>query len=218
MKIHLLQIILLAVILTATTSFAQSVHLNNPSFEDEPTANKVPQGWTDCGSRFRGETPPDVQPSGAWSVTIAAKDGKTYVGMVVRENNTWESLAQKLIGILKKDTIYHFEILMCTSEKYLSATRATAATAINGFAQKVNYTTPAKLRIWGGNDICYPGIILAESPLIKNNDWELYRFTIKPSENVSFIILEAYYESEESKPYNGNILIDGASAFTVITK
>lgn len=41
-----------------------------------------------------------MQPSGSWNVTRVAQDGETYVGMVVRENNTWEAISQKLKGVL----------------------------------------------------------------------------------------------------------------------
>ncbi len=213
MRFYILSFILSALILICTNSFSQSVLLTNPSFEDEPRANKVPEGWRDCGYIFPGETPPDIQPSGMWKVTKEAKDGRTYVGLVVRDNSTYESLGQKLKGILRKDVLYQFDILICTSETYMSPTRRTSMEGI-----LLNFTTPAKLRIWGGNQMCHKSTLLAESPLLKNHNWKLYRFNIKPIEEVSYIMFEAYYENEISTPYNGNILIDGATAFTPISQ
>ena len=70
------------------------IELNNPSFEDFARASKEPRGWYDCG--FPGETPPDVQPSGGFEVFKPAYEGRTYLGMVVRDNDTWESVAQRL--------------------------------------------------------------------------------------------------------------------------
>src|SRR5690625_7087198 len=51
----------------------QVISLTNPSFEDFPQHSVPPRGWTDCG--FHDESPPDVQPSGAWGVFWPAMDG-----------------------------------------------------------------------------------------------------------------------------------------------
>lgn len=187
------------------------ITLTNPSFEDRPGANRPPMGWKDCGYQFPGETPPDVQPSGSWEVYKPASDGDTYLGMVVRENDTWESVSQPLSGTLKKGKSYSFDISLCTSEVYLSATKANQST-------KSNYTTPAKLRIWGGNSYCSKEVLLAESPLITNNQWKKYSFVFKPGKNVTYIVLEAFYKTPTLVPYNGNILVDNASPITEIVK
>lgn len=187
------------------------ITLTNPSFEDRPGANRPPMGWKDCGYQFPGETPPDVQPSGSWEVYKPASDGDTYLGMVVRENDTWESVSQPLSGTLKKGKSYSFDISLCTSEVYLSATKA------NQHA-KSNYTTPAKLRIWGGNSYCSKEVLLAESPLITNNQWKKHSFVFKPGKNVTYIVLEAFYKTPTLVPYNGNILVDNASPITEIVK
>jgi hypothetical protein len=78
------------------------IRLTNPSFEDTGHS-RPPTGWKDCGSfMFPGESPPDVQPSGSWHVYKPATDGDTYLGMVVRENDTWEAVSQALSGALQK--------------------------------------------------------------------------------------------------------------------
>ncbi|QLH30266.1 MAG: hypothetical protein HWD63_13375 [Candidatus Parvibacillus calidus] len=56
------------------------------------------------------EKPPDVQPSGSWEVRKPANNGDTYLGMVVRENDTWESVSQQLSGTLKKGKTYTFDL------------------------------------------------------------------------------------------------------------
>lgn len=210
MRHHLLIFFLLFL---ARLGTSQNVLLDNPSFEDRPGPNRAPQGWYDCSYQFPGETPVDVQPSGSWNVTRVAQDGETYVGMVVRENNTWEAISQKLKGVLLKDSSYQFEIMICTSDQYLSATRESAWDG-----KKYNYTTPAKLVIWGGDKLCDRREILAESGVIKSNRWEKHSFILKPVEDVTCITLEAYYINDEIEPYNGNILIDNASAFVPLKK
>lgn len=196
----------------AFQTIGQTVYLTNPSFEDRPGPNRPPVGWRDCGGQFPGETPPDVQPSGSWEVYKPAMDGDTYLGMVVRENETYESVSQAMSGPLKKGKSYSFDIGLCTSEKYLSATRAST---LQG-GTKYNYVTPAKLMIWGGNSLCDKAILLGESPLISNNSWQKYNFIFKPTRNVSYITLEAFYRTPVLEPYNGNLLVDNASPITEI--
>ncbi|HRI59483.1 MAG TPA: hypothetical protein PK228_07160, partial [Saprospiraceae bacterium] len=75
--------------------------LSNPSFEDTPKTGEVPVGWYDCGAAM--ETPPDVQP-GSFGVVSSPYDGNTYLGMVVRDNETWEAVGQQLQQLLLLDS------------------------------------------------------------------------------------------------------------------
>lgn len=184
------------------------IHLTNPSFEGTPgeggNGNQLPDGWYDCG--FKGETPPDVHPKqgeGAFQVRTRPADGRTYIGLVVRENDTWEMVSQKLSQPMLHDTVYEFNISMCRSDLYMSPSRVSNT--------PVNYATPAKLRIWGGNGYCDRKELLAESELIVNKDWMRYNFIFVPTENIKYLIFEAFYKTPTPFPYNGNVLIDDAS-------
>jgi outer membrane protein OmpA-like peptidoglycan-associated protein len=177
---------------------SEVIQLLNPSFEDMPRHSKAPRGWTDCG--FKGESAPDIQPSGIFSVTKPAADGDTYLGMVVRDNDTWEAVGQELSRPLERGKCYSFSVALCRSELYVSISRLSDQTA--------NYTTPAKLRIYGGNSYCEKKELLAESPIIANTRWQTYPFKIEPTKNYSFLILEAYYKTPTLVPYNGNLLVD----------
>ncbi|NBU35817.1 MAG: OmpA family protein [Bacteroidetes bacterium] len=181
------------------------IQLINPSFEDMPRHSKAPRAWSDCG--FKGESAPDIQPSGIFSVTKPAADGNTYLGLVVRDNDTWESVGQELSKPLEKGKCYSFSISLCRSELYVSISRLSDQTA--------NYTTPAKLRIYGGNSICEKKELLAESPIIANTRWQDYNFKLEPGKNYSFLILEAYYKTPTLVPYNGNLLVDNFSDIKV---
>ena len=75
---------------------SEIIQLINPSFEDMPRHSKAPRAWSDCG--FKGESAPDIQPSGIFSVTKPAADGNTYLGLVVRDNDTWESVGSIVTG------------------------------------------------------------------------------------------------------------------------
>lgn len=190
------------------------IQLVNPSFEGSAREGDVntdlPKGWFDCG--FPGETVPDVHPKqgGVFNVTKEAFDGETYIGMVVRENDTWERISQRLSLPLEGGRCYEFSIALARSENYVSASRADPQF-------KKNYTTPAKLRIWGGADFCDRGELLAESPLIVNTQWLKYDFRFEPRRTHNFIVLEVFYKTPTPFPYNGNILVDDASSIVPIS-
>jgi hypothetical protein len=71
----------------------QVIELNNPSFEDKPSSGKTPRGWENWG--FQNQSEVDIQP-GQFDVMYKTYHGKTYVGMVVRDDNTYESIGQNL--------------------------------------------------------------------------------------------------------------------------
>lgn len=190
--------------------FAQmdTIHFINPSFEGQPLEggfqnSSFLKGWRDCG--FRGETPPDVHPvrGGNFSVGKTPAHGNTYIGMVTRDNDTWEQISQKLKKPLKAGKCYSFLIDLARSEMYLSQSRLTGKPS--------NYVNPIKLRIHGGNEICGKEELLGETSLIKNNKWLTYSFIINPKEDYKYIVLEAFYDTPTLYPYNGNILVDNLS-------
>lgn len=178
-----------------------TINFVNPSFEDLPKAGEAPSGWYDCGKP--GETPPDVQP-GAFSVTKEASHGNTYLGLVVRDNETWEGVAQRLSRPLEKDHCYEFTMDISRSELYLSTSKLTG--------QEANYIVPAKLRIYGGNGYCSKTELLYETAVVINPRWLSHTFRLHPKTgNYSFLLIEAYYKTPLLFPYNGNVLLDNAS-------
>jgi outer membrane protein OmpA-like peptidoglycan-associated protein len=176
--------------------------LINPSFEDLPRCCTAPNGWYNCGKTE--ETAPDIQP-GYFSVMKAPSHGETYVGLVVRDNDTWESIGQRLPKPIEVDKCYEFSLDLARSELYLSVSRTTG--------ESVNYATPAKIRIWGGMGYCDKKELLAETSVITNTRWLTYNFKFMPKKgSYTYITLEAYVKTPTLFPYNGNILIDNASA------
>lgn len=207
---------ILLYMVSATTGSSQNpndIFLQNGSFEDQPTCCKPPSGWVDCG--FKGETPPDVQPAldesnrPFFNVTKVPYQGSTYLGMVVRENDTYERVAQRLLKPLKKDVCYTFSIYLCRSETYLSSNR-------NEPGNLKEFTQPIILRVWGGDAFCHQKQLLGESPLISNTDWLKYEFEFEVKSDMWYFELEAFYKTPVLFPYNGNILLDNASHITVI--
>jgi len=184
----------------------ETLYLTNPSFEDIPRHSTPPRGWIDCG--FSGESDVDVHPSGAFSVVKQPKDGNTYLGMVVRDNDTWERVSQPLSSPMVGGNCYEFSIFLSKSETYISVSKLTESPA--------NYNTAAKLRIFGGNDACDRAEMLAESNLIVHTRWIEYRFKFEPKADYSYILFEAFFNTPTLFPYNGNLLLDAASNLTLV--
>lgn len=179
-----------------------TIRVQNPSFEwDVAMAGTAPGGWIDLGSD--NETPPDIQP-GWFGVKMEAQEGKNFMGMVVRDNNTWEGIGQKLNGWLKEDSTYTFSVWLARSNVYRSVSRMTGA--------EINYNAPTILKIWGVNTRTNEEELLAESAAISHSMWTRYTFTLQPvKSDYDEIDLMAYY-APGSEGKNGNLLIDNCSA------
>ena len=194
-------IVFLTYCITSILAQPEVIHLKNPSFEDYPRAERVPEGWRNCG--FKGESAPDTHPSGFFDVIEYPADGNTYLGLVTRDNDTWERVGQKLVTPMIAGQCYVFKISLCRSELYTSASRSTG--------QRASYTKPIKLKIWGGNYLGQEEEVLGESGLINHVDWENYIFIFQPTVDYTYFMLEAFYKEPSFFPYNGNLLIDNAS-------
>ena len=201
MKRLFLGILFLPLVAANISAQGEPITLSNPSFEDFARASNPPINWYNCG--FPGESPPDVQPDPTFNVTKEAADGDTYLGMVVRDNDTWESVSQRLSRPMEKGKCYEFSIQLSRSLTYMSVSRISD--------QQANYATPAKLRIYGGFGHCDKQYMLGETKLIINTNWKEYNFKFEPMGNYSYIVLEAFYDTPTLVPYNGNILLDKAS-------
>ncbi|MEM9990426.1 MAG: OmpA family protein [Bacteroidota bacterium] len=184
---------------------ALPIKLENASFEGLPMAGTdALRGWIDCG--FVGESAPDIHPipsGGHFMVTKAAYEGKTYLGMVVRDNDTWEAISQFLRQPLKGGKCYRFRVHIARSPMYSSLSRKTNDVA--------NYTTPATLRVWGGDKPCGKVQLLHATKAIINTRWIEYEMEFRPKQDMRYVVFEAFYRTPVLFPYNGNILIDNAT-------
>ncbi len=212
-------------ILTGLLSFSdiesQEVRLKNGSFEDYPRQGgidnfgrrtKPPSAWYDCGAiQFPNHTPPDIHRGGTsfWDNEITTFDGKTYLTMVVREDDSYESISQNLTGTLKAGNCYKFSIYLAQSPTYLSQTK-------NSGDVRHNFTEPAVMRLWGGKVTCGQSQLLAESDPVNHAEWQEYTFTIQPNSDYKAITLEAFYKTPVMFGYNGHICLDNASHFRLV--
>ena len=164
-----------------------SIKLMNPSFEGEPQDATTPQGWDACGLY----STPDILP-GPWGVYQKPSEGQTFIGLISREDGTWEYLGQQLTKPMKATKCYNFNIQLARSTGY------------------VGYNRPLRLRIWGGTKKCKKEEMLGASPAIKHLTWKNYEFNFFPKKKYTFITLEAYYVGDEQ--YRGNLFIDNCSS------
>lgn len=177
-------LILLLSILTFAFSQGQNIELSNSSFEGEPRDATVPQGWMPC----KEGTTPDILP-GYWGVYNEPSDGDTYVGLITRSNNTWETIGQRLPATLEKGTCYSWSFDLAHSDTYSG------------------YNGPLKVRVWISDLKCQKDQMIYESPLIEHLDWETYHFKFTPKSDSRYILIEPFH-NEGTISYEGNILID----------
>ncbi len=198
------------VLFTINLSGQKNIDLKNASLEGNPTQGtyingliptNVPPGWKDCGlMAFPKESPPDIHPKGFWKNELMASEGETYLGMVVRDNETWESVTQRLPQAMESGMCYTFTVDLARSKDYWSHSH------LNGSV--TNYTEPTLLRVWGGTGYCDQSQLLVESPPIKNSEWKTYTLEFEANASYRFITLEAFYKTPVLFPYNGHILMD----------
>lgn len=164
------------------------IYFRNPSFEDTPGTGKSPKGWF---TNRQGSTP-DILP-GAWEIMFPAQEGKTCLGLITREDGTYEEIEQALGEPLTGGKCYEFSLFLAHSPKY------------------VGYNKPVRLRIWGCSDMGGSCELLDTSPLIDHSDWRTYKFELNPSGKVGVLIFEAYYAPGVLFKYKGNLLLDNCS-------
>jgi len=182
----------LLLLFLSLTSFsgqpAEKIYFRNPSFEDTPGSGKCPKGWY---SGHQGSTP-DIMP-GAWDIKFLPQDGKTCVGLIVREDGTHEDISQAMKEPLVAGRCYAFTLYLAHSPQY------------------VGYNKPTRRRIWGGVEKGERSELLATSPLIDHADWRQYKFELSPTSTATQLVFEVDYAPGVVFKYKGNLLLDNCS-------
>ena len=191
MKFHFRTIFLLLVFTGICSLAMGQTSIVNSSFEGNPNDATMPTGWHSC----KEGTTPDILP-GPWGVVKEAFEGETFLGLITRENGTWESIEQRLSKPMKKGDCYSMSMRLAYTKKY------------------AGYNLPLKLRIWGSGTKCGRDQLLAETKFIKHSTWEKYDFEFFPRNNINYLILEAHFADGVYITYKGNILIDDLSEIT----
>ncbi|NJL76985.1 MAG: hypothetical protein HC892_20180 [Saprospiraceae bacterium] len=184
-------LLLLLSLVTTLSLEAQkkNVFVSNPSFEGEPSDATVPVGWFACAP---GSTP-DIMP-GPWGVYQEASEGNTYIGLITRDDNTFESIGQRLSSPFEANECYAFHVDLSQSNTY------------------AGYSNPIKLRIWAGAERCTKQQLIAETDYINHRDWKTYHFKFTAAKTYNYIVIEAFYTTRQFS-YRGNILLDNLSIF-----
>lgn len=182
----------------------ERIDLLNASFEKADKTGE-PNGWENCN--FSQSLPPNLQP-GSFGCQLLAQQGKFYIGMVARENGSFEAIRHNLLKPLKAGVCYRMSVYLAKSAIYNSKNPVTGA--------DTNYIRPLKLTIWGmagkNEPKCTitPEDWLAESLPIHNDGWRKYTFYIQPPKDIHTLVFSANHVV--LKPYNGNLLLDNISS------
>lgn len=192
------------------TSSDSIIYLNNSSFENGKHGHStLPEDWFHC---IDGNTPPDLHDS--WSnyfgISKSAMNGKQFVGMVVREDNTFENISQRLPLAFQKGTTYEMEFSLAQAKELLSMSRTSIG--------EVNFNTPVILQIWGGFNYCESNQLLYESIAITHQIWKDYTAKFTADDNYEVITFEAFYSDAYNPPYNGHLLLDHLSPIIQVSE
>ncbi len=179
-----------------------TIWLENPSFESAYHGpGYVPKPWLNCG--FEGETPPDVQP-GAFGVTLIPADGDTYLGLVTRQNRSWEAIGQRLKHAFIPGFNYHWSIRLARDTVYLGANRSSPKDSINHLA-------PVLIRIWSGRRPCERKELLAVSAPIQHHEWQDVSFHFAPKQKGNRYLLIEVIAAGALGREPGHVLMDDAA-------
>jgi hypothetical protein len=201
-----------------------TIYLRNPSFEDTPRSGSPfsppIKEWNDCGLvDFPNETPPDIHSDNneIWGVTLRPYEGKTYLGLVTRYSDTFESISQSLSKPVEAGKCYKFSVFLAVSQEYKSMTvRSLQERRINGnksdFSSSMeDFSHAVELFIWGGDKYCNRRQLLVHSGPVIMYNWELFVLEFSPKATYQYITIGAYYRYGYKEPYNGHVLVDNLS-------
>lgn len=201
-------LILFLFALYAISATGQNENLiRNPSFDGVPAPGSTPAKWFDCG--FEGETPVDIQPDQTFGVNTLPFDGYSYLGMVVRDNSTWEAVSQRLKMPLIPGKTYYVSMALAQAKRYESPSR------LRGDGVILNYDTPVRCFLWGGIGGCAREELLVATSPIGHQDWQVYQFLIQPNDTLEGITIAAMHDPLYPKISNGNLLLDAVQLYEV---
>jgi len=186
-KMKKLPILLFAALSLSAFGQTKKIPLKNASFEKKAVRSNMPAGWHSCQTG----TTPDILP-GQWEVVTKPSQGTSFLGLITRDDGTFESIGQRLSEPLKVKGCYTFSADLAYSKTYSG------------------YNQPIKLRIWGATNQCENTQMIVETGFIKNTTWRTYHFRFVPKRTINYIILEAHFK-DGSFSHKGNVLIDAFS-------
>lgn len=171
-------------------------YLENPSFEGPPGLALTPPGWI----HFTPQSTPDTEPLNC--DYFNASNGNTYLTLVAHgSESSLPGLNEDCQAPLNKPLLKG----LCYTLSMDLASRNDLGhyTWDEGF---ILYGAAVNLKIFGSNSSSDRGVLLAETGQLTNVNWENVSFTIKPSNDIYYLLLEVALV--DSSTQNGNILVD----------
>ena len=178
------------------------IEFTNPSLEGDVAYSSTPKGWNTCKKGMN--SPPDIHNGKrlVWKNTQKPASGKSYVGLVLRQDGVVEHIGTELPEKLIKDNYYAFTVKLSIPETFTGKLRNN---------QVIEFTDPVALEVWGSNSDCDFGELLHTTDVIHDTDWKTHKIHINPQENdYKWIHLIPRYIND--KAYNAALLIDGLSS------
>lgn len=159
-------------------------HFVNNSFEGDPQEAFVPVGWHKCSPL----TTPDILP-GVWGVYEEAAEGNTFVGLITRNDGSFETIGQRMPIPLEPGQCYRFSLFAAHSETY------------------AGFNDPIRFRIWGGEEKCRRSELIYESGTIDHSNWKQFIIEFTPEKKINYLIIEAAFP-EGRQDSRGNVIFD----------
>jgi hypothetical protein len=199
---------LISQLLLAQTFFTldstKHIAFNNPSFESEKGASRLPKSWDACNNA--NDLLPDIQP-GINGVRLPPFQGKTYLSLAADNKGFTGEFKHNLPVTLKAGNCYRFSLYLAKSGKYNNLSPSSS--------EIISFSKPLKLEIYGlRNDSCNltDETWLVETKAVHHDNWKKYIFNMQITHDCKTLVFKANYA--DSKPYNGNILIDNLSVIS----
>jgi hypothetical protein len=123
------------------------------------------------------------------------------MGMVVREDGSFEAIGQKLPIPMTSGTIYAFSMHLAKSPLLLSPVRSAPM-------DSVSFDTPVVMRVYAGMSACDRLQLLAETAPIDHSGWKEYLVLLTPQADYTHISFVAYFAAPYLEFYNGHLLAD----------
>jgi hypothetical protein len=220
--IFVLSVLTFVVFISLETVAQDTIFIMNPSFEGVPKKGRLlskeeqseisskknklytsfdMEGWKDCGCEYC--TPPDIHSDSIWGNTLEPADGKTYLGLVARDNETFESVSQELSAPLLSGKCYCLDLYVAKADHYWSHSNITNL--------EVNYNKSLVLELFGGDYFCHQFRYLVTSQPVNNTEWNQIKLCFKAKYKMNYLTINATWKRPILVAYNGNVLIDGLS-------
>lgn len=170
----------------------------------------MPRDWINAGPIT--ETPPDVhtnqQPH--FGVRHHAAHGEAYLGMVARDNFTFESIAQRIPGKLQAGTTYELRLWVSYSPDLASVSRLTQRPVV--YDQPIPFDVYLSDKANGD-----PFELVVRSEPVTHTDWQEYAVRFTPTKAYKYLRIGAGMNTLYARPVCGNVLIDDLSLTTIST-